>query len=135
MRTQILSTFELSDTQSLILTIPNRDPRPFTEERWNTASQLYTLPKAEKSLAKHVQNQKTFDHYMREEAESTGSAFRRASLQSIGQIRRPLSSFESYVKDAIDDQTIDTSSLWSMTYLNIKVSPCLIPVKTLVRIR
>jgi hypothetical protein len=58
---------------------------------------------------------------MKEASSNTSNAFQLAALQSITQICRALRNFEYLIKDSVDDSRVDTSSLWAMTYLNVKV--------------
>jgi hypothetical protein len=58
---------------------------------------------------------------MKEATNNTANAPQLAALQSITQIYRALLNFEYLIKDSVDDDRVDTSSLWAMTYLNVKV--------------
>src|SRR2546421_12105213 len=99
----------------------NSDTRGFTADRWSTANNLYQMSKADRSLVGHVTTHKTFDLYIKGAISSTTNTSQLAALQSISQIYRPLLSFEYSIKEAVDDDRLDTSSLWAMTYLNVKV--------------
>src|SRR5271156_3916432 len=99
----------------------NRDTRGFTADRWSTANNLYKLSNADRSLVGHVTTHKSFDLYIKEATSNTTNTSQLAALQSIGQIYRALLSFEYRIKESVDDDRLDTSSLWAMTYLNVKV--------------
>jgi hypothetical protein len=99
----------------------NSDTRGFTAERWSTANNLYQLSKADRSLAGHITTHKTFDHYIKEATSNTTNTSHLAALQSISQIYRALLNFEYRIKESVDDDRLDTSSLWAMAYLNVKV--------------
>lgn len=58
---------------------------------------------------------------MKDATSNTASTSQLAALQSITQIYRALLNFEYLIKDSVDDDKVDTSSLWAMTYLNVKV--------------
>jgi len=59
---------------------------------------------------------------MKDAVSNTTNASQLAALQSITQIYRALLSFEYLIKDSVEDDKVDTSSLWAMTYLNVRVS-------------
>jgi hypothetical protein len=99
----------------------NSDTRGFTADRWSTANNLYQLSKADRSLAGHVTTHKAFDLYIKEAASNPANTSQLAALQSISQIYRALLNFEYRIKEFVDDDELDTSSLWAMTYLNVKV--------------
>jgi hypothetical protein len=85
------------------------------------------LSKADRSLVGHVTTHKSFDLYIKEATNNTTDTSQLAALQSIGQIYRALLSFEYRIKELVDDDRLDTSSLWAMTYLNVKVG-CFPPI-------
>ena len=58
---------------------------------------------------------------MKEATSNTANASQLAALQSITQIYRALLNFEYLIKDSVDDDKVDTSNLWAMTYLNVRV--------------
>jgi hypothetical protein len=99
----------------------NSDTRGFTADRWSTANDLVHLSKADRSLAGHVTTHRAFDLYMKEATSNTTNASQLAALQSITQIYRALLSFEYLIKGSVDSDRVDTSSLWAMTYLNVRV--------------
>jgi hypothetical protein len=99
----------------------NSDTRGFTADRWSTANNLYQLSKADRFLVGHVTTHKTFDLYIKEATGNTSNTSQLAALQSISQIYRALLNFEYRIKESVDDDSVDTSCLWAMTYLNVKV--------------
>lgn len=99
----------------------NSDPREFTADRWSTANDLYHLSKADRFLAGDVTTHKAFDLYMKEATNNTTNASQLAALQSITQIYRALLNFEYRIKESVEDDKVDTSNLWAMTYLNVRV--------------
>ena len=99
----------------------NRDTRGFTADRWSTANNLYHLSKADRSLVGHVTTHKAFDLYIKEATSNTTNTSQLGALQSISQIYRALLNFEYHIKECVEDDKLDTSSLWAMTYLNVKV--------------
>jgi hypothetical protein len=84
---------------------------------------VYSLPKADKDLVRDVTGHKAFDDYLKEQIANSAGASQRAALQSISQLHRPLWNFENMIKEYVeqDDKHVDTSSLWAMAYLNVKV--------------
>jgi hypothetical protein len=99
----------------------NSDTRGFTADRWSTANNLYQLSKADRSLVGNVTTHKTFDLYIKEVTGHTTNTSQLAALQSISQIYRALLNFEYRIKESVDDDRLDSSSLWAMAYLNVKV--------------
>jgi hypothetical protein len=99
----------------------NSDTRGFTSDRWSTANNLYQLSKADRLLVGQVTTHKMFDLYIKDATSNTTNTSQLAALQSISQIYRALLSFEYRIKESVDDDKLDTSSLWAMTYLNVKV--------------
>ena len=84
---------------------------------------LYKLEKADQSLVGDVTNHDAFADYLKDTTNCTTNAFQLTSLQSITQIHRPLWQFESLIKEYVEqrDLFVDTSSMWAMAYLNVKV--------------
>jgi len=103
------------------LTISHSNTQAFAAERWATANQLYSLSKPDRALIDNVTTPRAFDAYIRETASNASSVPEQFSLQSISQIYRSLWLFESLVKEAVEPEHIDTSSMWAMVYLNVKV--------------
>jgi hypothetical protein len=105
------------------LILDNRDTRGFTADRWATAKRLYKLEKADQTLVGNVTNHDAFFDYLKHTTTNTTNAFQLTSLQSITQIHRPLWQFEGLIKEYVEqrDLFVDTSSLWAMVYLNVKV--------------
>jgi hypothetical protein len=68
-----------------------------------------------------VTTHKAFDLYMKEAINNITNTYQLAALQSISQIYRSLLYFEYLIKDSVDDDRVDTSNLWAMTYLNVRV--------------
>jgi hypothetical protein len=58
---------------------------------------------------------------MKEAISNVTNTYQLAALQSISQIYRSLLHFEYLIKDSVDDDRVDTSNLWAMTYLNVRV--------------
>jgi hypothetical protein len=79
------------------------------------------LSKADRFLAGQVTTHKTFDLYIKEATSNTTNTSQLAALQSISQIYRALLNFEYRIKESVEDGRLDTSSLWAMAYLNVKV--------------
>ena len=99
----------------------NSDTRGFTADRWSTANNLYQLSKADQSLVGHITTHKAFDLYIKDATSHATNTSQLAALQSISQIYRALLNFEYRIKESVEDDRIDTSSLWAMAYLNVKV--------------
>ena len=81
------------------------------------------MPKADQDLIGDVVTHKAFDDYVLNEISNASNASLRTALQSIAQLHRPLWLFENRIKESVeqDQEDVDTSSLWAMAYLNVKV--------------
>jgi hypothetical protein len=101
----------------------NSDTREFTAERWATASGLYKVGRADQCLVGNVTNHDAFADYLKDTTASTTNLFQRAALQSVMLMHRTLLQFEGLIKELLEHRHlfVDTSNLWAMTYLNIKV--------------
>jgi hypothetical protein len=101
----------------------NSDTSEFTARRWSTFDEVYSLPKADKELFGNITSHKAFDDYLKDEATKSDDAYQRSALQSISQLHRPLWHFENLIKEYVeqDNVHVDTSSLWAMAFLNVKV--------------
>ena len=99
------------------------DTSGFTARRWATADELFSLPKADQELIGDVVTHKAFDDYVWNEISNASNASLRTALQSIAQLHKPLWLFENRIKESVDQhqEDVDTSSLWAMAYLNVKV--------------
>jgi hypothetical protein len=98
-----------------------RDTRGFTATRWSTATKLFSLSKADQGLVGEIKTHKAFDNYLKDAAGSAATASQLTAIQSIMQIHRPLWKFEDLIERSVEGEDVDTSSIWAMTYLNVKV--------------
>jgi hypothetical protein len=97
------------------------DTRGFTATRWSTATKLFSLSKADQGLVGEIKTHKAFDNYLKDAAGSAATASQLTAIQSIMQIHRPLWKFEDLIERSVEGEDVDTSSIWAMTYLNVKV--------------
>ena len=98
-----------------------RDTREFTATRWLTATKLFSLSKADQGLVGDIKTHKAFDNYLKDAATNSANASQLAAIQSIVQIHRPLWKFEDLIDRSVEGEDVDTSGIWAMTYLNVKV--------------
>ena len=115
------------------------DTRSFLIERWTAANGSHSLTPAEKKEAAGYVNSKLFSDYLLKEhaeARKRGISWKAAGLSTILHLTRHLSGFDTLIQELCDTvhdresensddvivmETIDTSSLWQLSYLNIKV--------------
>jgi len=129
---QILSLYYLICPDEC-LTV-NSDTRDFLIERWNTAVEIHRLEEGELQEADNVVTQESFNIYVKttqQEARRNGQTWKIMPLQTVLTYDRVLWTFESVLKDvviteveggdALDVKHVDTSTLWLMSYLNVKV--------------
>jgi hypothetical protein len=108
-----------------------RNPRTFIISRWNAAVDSYQLSSTDLDLVDNVTDEKAFDLYVRKtikEARSSGNNSTVTALTSIELLYRPLWYFAEEVLQDVEPgvrdvaEEVDVSPLWSMAYLNIKVT-------------
>ena len=81
------------------------------------------MQKADLSLVGDITNHNAFEAYLKSSTSHNENAFQVLALQSLSQIHRPLWQFESLLKKYVEQNEllVDTSNVWAMAYLNIKV--------------
>ena len=124
----------------------SRDTRGFLLESWKAANSTHALSNAEKKKAAGYINSKvSSDYVLKEQAEARklGQHWKATGLSTILLLVRQLTAFESLMQELCDTvhdresdnsddlvimESFDTSSLWQLTYLNIKVVLSLQPL-------
>ena len=123
-----LPSFSLTDKQP-------SDSREFLIEAWKNANELHDLTKTDREQSNDFTSHQVFSDWVykaRENAKKSGSALRSNMLLVIVQFVRWLWNFEMLIQelvvenhdskdDVVEVKTIDTSALWRLAYLNVKV--------------
>lgn len=111
------------------------DSREFLIEAWKNANELHDLTKTDKEQSNGFTSHQVFSDWVykaRDSAKKSGSALRSNMLLVIVQFVRWMWNFEMLLQELVEDnhgsideivqvKTIDTSALWRLAYLNVKV--------------